>query len=84
MFNFSSPLLKIYTHVLINQISLLLGGEGVEYLQNNKIYFFIYCKYDFLPRLETGKLRNVAKFFGHLFFTDAIGNNYIFLLFQTV
>ncbi len=30
--------------------------------------------YSTVHRLETGKLRNVAKFFAHLFYTDAIGN----------
>lgn len=29
-------------------------------------------QYDTVHRLETNKLRNVAKFFAHLLFTDAI------------
>ena len=32
----------------------------------------VFLQYDTIHRLETNKLRNVAKFFAHLLFTDAI------------
>ncbi|XP_071942804.1 uncharacterized protein [Antedon mediterranea] len=41
-----------------------------EYLQNYTVVFGE--QYDVCHRLETNKLRNVAKFFSHLLYTDAI------------
>ncbi len=39
--------------------------------------------YSTVHRLETGKLRNVAKFFAHLFYTDAIGNSTDGIIFRS-
>ena len=52
--------------------------ECFPLMQVTKIYQEPYMKifadtYSTVHRLETGTLRNVAKFFAHLFFTDAIG-----------
>ncbi|KAK3753709.1 hypothetical protein QZH41_003659 [Actinostola sp. cb2023] len=35
-------------------------------------FFGLLAQYETIHRLETNKLRNVAKFFGHLLFTDAV------------
>lgn len=54
------------------------GLIGQRFCQVNKMYCEPFQKifadtYTTVHRLETGKLRNVSKFFAHLFFTDAIG-----------
>ena len=54
------------------------GLMGQRFCQVNKAYQEPFMKifidtYNTVHRLETGKLRNVAKFFSHLFHTDAIG-----------
>jgi len=56
------------------------GLIGQRFCQVNKMYAEPFQNifadtYSTVHRLETGKLRNVAKFFAHLFFTDAIGWN---------
>ena len=48
-----------------------------RFCQINKIYIapfeqIFHDTYDTIHRLETNKLRNVSKMFGHLLFTDAI------------
>lgn len=53
------------------------GLLAQRFCQLNKMYMEEYIKafneqYDTIHRLETNKLRNVAKFFAHLLFTDAI------------
>ncbi|CAH3187248.1 unnamed protein product, partial [Porites evermanni] len=53
------------------------GLLAQRFCQLNKSYMEEYVKafndqYDTIHRLETNKLRNVAKFFAHLLFTDAI------------
>merc|ERR1712227_920876 len=54
------------------------GLMGQRFCQVNKAYQEPFMKifidtYNTVHRLETGKLRNVAKFFSHLLHTDAIG-----------
>merc|ERR1712227_253542 len=54
------------------------GLMGQRFCQVNKTYQEPFMKifvdtYNTVHRLETGKLRNVAKFFSHLLHTDAIG-----------
>ena len=54
------------------------GLMGQRFCQVNRTYVEPFMKifvdtYTTVHRLETGKLRNVAKFYGHLFYTDAIG-----------
>jgi len=54
------------------------GLMGQRFCQVNKMYVEPFMKifvdtYNTVHRLETGKLRNVAKFFSHLLHTDAIG-----------
>ncbi|KAL9958544.1 hypothetical protein ACROYT_G035572 [Oculina patagonica] len=53
------------------------GLLAQRFCQINKVYMEEYIKafqeqYESIHRLETNKLRNVAKFFAHLLFTDAI------------
>jgi len=54
------------------------GLMGQRFCQVNKLYVEPFMKifvdtYNTVHRLETGKLRNVGKFFSHLFHTDSIG-----------
>jgi len=54
------------------------GLMGQRFCQVNRNYVDPFMKifadtYGTVHRLETGKLRNVAKFFAHLLYTDAIG-----------
>lgn len=47
--------------------NLTIGRKYIEHFQQ-----IFKDTYDTVHRLDTNKLRNVAKFFGHLLFTDAI------------
>ncbi|KAK2552307.1 Pre-mRNA-splicing factor CWC22-like protein [Acropora cervicornis] len=58
-------------------LKMQLKDEQLRFCQLNKIYMEEYIRafneqYETIHRLETNKLRNVAKFFAHLLYTDAI------------
>ena len=46
-------------------------GEDWQ-IKNDELFHVFISQYETIHRLETNKLRNVAKFFAHLLFTDAI------------
>ena len=61
---------KLVLYCLTTRHSLALGF--VFYLVSISISISISVQYETIHRYDTNKLRNVAKFFGHLLYTDAI------------